>query len=749
MIEVRARLDDEFGEAVRAFAENLEIPVSRLVERALREQIASAKVPAFDPQDLAPYVSVVLLDAHEEFRLEEAMRERISGGMEALIEELGSKGSRLDRYERITDRRVQGWRVLGWWYSMENSPPWLAEADEPGSSLGQTLRDYKHHLGLFLFRDGLGVVACTQSVLRKKMTWFLTTGLPAPSGDPLFAVVPSKDASLAFVAGDAHQTWMHGVHRPVPAKADSKNLTGPDLRLAIDPFDDQSFRLDAVLCDLETARIVSDYRGRLPEGSPLRDLDPSDAIGSAGPKSRRRFVGLSLKDGIVWTRSTRTMSQFLTELNSLKYQLDASRGSVSPGQRGFEQPGFDVLIQTAKGVKRAELTEAIDFELRLPFPGEIAEGEESRATILAYEDWMTRGAFAIEEVDAERIFVAAFLDGEQFATVRVQPVLEPNGRVNFSVDVETPKRSAIPEEGELLDRVLKNFERRACIWYREGYAIQDGRLFRPQYKDVDFRSWQWLPFAHGDLVYDVSAEKPVEKFTRPSEPDVARTRQVKLWEYGWEGRTLFDFVANNVESLFGSAGKIWHLLCDDRAGEVADFIYVEPGNRRLCLIHVKGAGGDTQSARSIAPAQYEVVVSQATKNLRFLEPEVLAEYLRSRRGTDIEKVTWTGGASGRVRDRDPAIRAIQELGGFPRREVVVLQPHTTRQSWETADQKLRDDALGPGGKVQFLRLKTLLADLEAACKKLGASVAVWGDQADSSEQEAPPHFPGAELRSPG
>src|SRR5204863_232813 len=63
------------------------------------------------------------------------------------------------------------------------------------------------------------------------------------------------------------------------------------------------------------------------------------------------------------------------------------------------------------------------------------------------------------------------------------------------------------------------------------------------------------------------------------------------------------------------------LACNDGSREIADFIHLARpvgALARLTLIHVKPSSSDS-AARQISLGDYELVVSQAVKNLRFLE----------------------------------------------------------------------------------------------------------------------------------
>ena len=90
--------------------------------------------------------------------------------------------------------------------------------------------------------------------------------------------------------------------------------------------------------------------------------------------------------------------------------------------------------------------------------------------------------------------------------------------------------------------------------------------------------------------------------------------------------SLFCWIKNcwNVNRDSGNSG--W-LACDDGSGELADFIHLDEHQGTLSLIHIKGASTSSPT-RGISVGAYEVVVSQAIKNLRHLDRFYLAEGLR-------------------------------------------------------------------------------------------------------------------------
>lgn len=90
----------------------------------------------------------------------------------------------------------------------------------------------------------------------------------------------------------------------------------------------------------------------------------------------------------------------------------------------------------------------------------------------------------------------------------------------------------------------------------------------------------------------------------------------------WETGSVFSLIddigrpqAQNSPSAAMAAhfNKLDMLLCTDLGSEIADFIAVQPD--RIAFIHAKSAGGS-----KLSPAALHEVVSQATKNLLWLQP---------------------------------------------------------------------------------------------------------------------------------
>jgi len=164
------------------------------------------------------------------------------------------------------------------------------------------------------------------------------------------------------------------------------------------------------------------------------------------------------------------------------------------------------------------------------------------------------------------------------------------------------------------------------------------------------------------------------------------------------------------------------LACNDGALEVADFIHLSDGAPAvLTLIHVKGAKNG-RADRGLAVAPYEVVTSQAVKNLRHVDPQLVAAEFSRRLGNQIQDAVWRAGVVAR---RAEMLAAVVAQGANVARRVVVVQPHTRRQAHELAPTRPE------GSRERHLvrQLNGLLLGAQRDCAGVGAEFLVVAHEA--------------------
>jgi len=196
------------------------------------------------------------------------------------------------------------------------------------------------------------------------------------------------------------------------------------------------------------------------------------------------------------------------------------------------------------------------------------------------------------------------------------------------------------------------------VFYDSLHTFSDGQIFEVKTRPFPF------PVKDGDFSkYDITLEKP-----RPAGQDEG----LDLSRIGETGEpSLFTWVWRRYKQ-----GWLW---CDDGSGEIADFIHLDPGHSKLSLIHVKAAHSGS-AKRGISVSAYEVVCSQALKNLRYTERQELEQPLREKLESKDAKIVrgWHNGKALSLGSTAlwSAIKKVRYSD--LRRRVVIVQPHVRR-----------------------------------------------------------------------
>jgi hypothetical protein len=155
------------------------------------------------------------------------------------------------------------------------------------------------------------------------------------------------------------------------------------------------------------------------------------------------------------------------------------------------------------------------------------------------------------------------------------------------------------------------------------------------------------------------------------------------------------------------------LICDDGSGEVADFVHIAR-NGDLTILHVKAVG---RGRRLPSVGAYQEVVTQATKNLSYIDREVLYERLTS--STLDAPACWTDGQ--RVADRSEFLEQLQN-----RRRgktcVVIVQPHVSQATYKRIEAA--GESAGATNAKRLMLLETVLNASRSAVTGLGADLHV-------------------------
>lgn len=546
-------------------------------------------------------------------------------------------------------------------YVVESSPSWTNDPN---------LIDHLNHL-LLVARRGMDLVFyLSESNKRSLISGLLDQGKSAGFG----ALIPVSQYILnnAYLKGVTRTLWLSGTHRRTTIKADSKVLAGLDLRDALDPLEDQTYYFTA-------ARSMAMVGGKV------------TPVGCA-PRSSRIWSGLSSSWG-----------DFKNGVGQLLDLMDQAPGTIDLPFPSIAYPmttGTDDLLQP--------------FEIAF-MPPETDDPNIDLAKLQEIERWGYNSKFVIQKVDDKGKHIEAdlLLNANWLGTVIFDLSIDDDGRVRWQVDGKpNPVAAKVDFDAGIAHAGSDQWVK---IWYESGLTVAGGQVYNVHYRDYAFGNYKWVDFTG----FSLKKEKPdhfpgqllafEEEFAKYN-PAVAETSL-----FGW----IYRFWPNVLK---GSTKPRGWLTCDDGAGEVADFIHIgeEDGVPLLTLIHVKAS-----KTTGISVADYEVVSSQAVKNLRWLDNNVLHPGLESNLKTKVATFTWHDDQH--LPGREEFIEELKKLGTNYKRRVVIFQPSLSRT---LADNARKEPANKKNSNLARLRLlDSLLLGKEANCHSMNAELWVVGNNA--------------------
>jgi hypothetical protein len=430
-----------------------------------------------------------------------------------------------------------------------------------------------------------------------------------------FRYLPADVLTNTF-QGDGRMLWTKGMHRRRTTKPDSRTVGGLRVQDTLSTLEDSTFALTAV----KVVYLPDD------EKAVLRDL-----LTVSADRSR-----------LSWKRT----SYFPMFLAATGEALDLlEKALVSEDE---PQPPFAELA-----VRETDLD-----RVRGAFDVMVADPDQVRGEPDADEDRIERAELlrtAVIDVRAVENSAAAEVDvgfGDAVAgTLLIKPV-KADGVVSLDVRYRSDP-SAEPIARQIRDAVADGDV--LSVYYESGHTFTGHQVFRQRLVTTPFPNFDFRDFTG----FAINKEKPAVLGDQAIHDAIARNGDDSL--FAWVVRAY---------------GRGW-LLCDDGAGEVADFLHLA-ADGTLTAIHVKAASSLTKSRR-IAVTRFEQVVSQAEKNIRLLHTDtLLARIAVPRIGNP---AAWHDG------DRVPAAEFAARLRlrtGTSRTRVVIVQPHLLKAAYDTA-----------------------------------------------------------------
>jgi hypothetical protein len=428
------------------------------------------------------------------------------------------------------------------------------------------------------------------------------------------------DIIAATFDGDGKALWLRGMHRRRVTKPDSKMLTGGHLQLALDPLGDSTYAMNATRIDFASDEAVN-LRGNLTV-SPTRSHISSRAM------------------------------------PSLNLFLAASAEALTLLDKGFASEQPLALPYPELAVLETELSNAREaFDIQVADPDEVRGEPDTDAARLQRVELLRDALLEVRGDPKSASFVLVVgRNGAEVGRLKIQPVAARHG---ITLDV----RYAGPPSAEAFARPIRDAIGSGdllSVFYASGHTFNDGQLYRQNLTTKPF------PFMFADFTgFAVTKEKPV------AFGDQAIHDQIGV---GGDN-SLFAWVVRHFDDGW--------LICDDGAGEIADFLHLS-NTGTLSAIHVKAAHNSSVDRR-IAVTAFEQVVSQALKNARMLDFDGLAARLSRTRIS--RPACWRGGK--RVENRAEFIQMLAARGAADRTGVVIVQPHLRSTAHDRARTAIR------------------------------------------------------------
>lgn len=471
--------------------------------------------------------------------------------------------------------------------------------------------------------------------------------------------IPAAVLEDALLRGESKSLWLRGTHPRRNTKADSKAIVGPDLRAALTPFDDTTFAMSSARSTLSDTPMRTAFKGT---------------------------VGTTPQSSLIWNRQTESTDEFFQCIREPLVVIEDALDNPSGENTSF--PLLAQQVYDLSGVSGA-------YEISCANPTEMPAGlSESDEKWEAAELLQSAVLNVTGHANSPDIDISIGLNGSISGNVRARVRVE-SGRVHMRFGFV-----GTPTDPVTATKVMNALEYNdlLTVYYASGHAINGNSIFRPRIMPTPFPNWSFQSFAG----FDIEREKPSDANSQGIHDAIGRSGDT----------SLFSWVVQHF-----SEG--W-LTCDDGPGEIADFVHVAHDGT-LSLIHVKGAHSKSLT-RGVATTAFEVVSSQAAKNITFLEPETLMERLQI--SPILRPASWFDG--NRIEGRADIIEAIGLRDARNQRRIVVVQPHLSKLSYDRLYAQIQAGATPSAELLRLHRVENLLNSHRLSVTGASADLTVIG-----------------------
>ncbi|TXK82471.1 hypothetical protein FU839_04615 [Rheinheimera tangshanensis] len=502
----------------------------------------------------------------------------------------------------------------------------------PGWSKISPIKDIENNILITIFAYGYVAIFISDKSRKEDIRDNFSVGVLKE-----ISPIPIPELNGNFINEDKiRMLWLSGIHGRGNFKADTKVLSGDSVADTLDPLLDQSYMMSAVRTELWQA-------------------------------STKKTIGINPFKSSVWRGPCSDWATFESRVIEILNILHSNKSNVDNPISILSYP-----VSDCKGLQDAYDFSLVDYEF-------FSDNEKSNKRRLI-ERILTEFQFEIvPSALPEDISLKISKNSQEVGTIKARPIIK-----NYKVSFETTDSDIkIKTSYDSFKKVFDHPEIIKC-WFESGHAIVNGMIFKTGYRDVSFSGYTWADYEN----YNILKEKPGKDPKKPELDKIGQEKSLFCWvKNRWNGKWDENTPFNTTENPTG-----W-LLCDDGAGEKADFIhYVHHNNEHvISLIHVKAAK-DSSPNRKISVGAHDIVLSQSVKNIRSCDRKKLVEDLKIREKTNSNKMCWesktdnlNGKESYQQTTMSEFIKKMESLkdNGSVRTRVVVVQPHT-RKSYYTS-----------------------------------------------------------------
>jgi len=525
---------------------------------------------------------------------------------------------------------------------------------------GTAYVDTEYKIVVLFRRENLVVIQTDLDALRNSVQSWLDKSPPPP-----YRRIPDGLLNAAFLGGDTKGIWLRGTHVRRSTKADAKNLSGSRLQDALLPHADSSFAMGSA-------------RAALPN-----DLGLAALTGVVGTTPRKSHIWVN--------QAASGMLDFFAKANdALVLIQDTSASGLS-----IERP-FPLLAHAEKDIN--QVAGAFDFSVL--GPDDIAARDADPERIDAASVLTDATIYLDSRPGTSRFSLRVGLRGSIGGSLAGRIYQKTSDSIGFKFGLDTDPTD-LPSVRTILDALNSYGDELLTIYYESGHTVVGGKAWKREIRSHPFPNWDFRDLSGVRL----DLEKPSVKGDQAIHDAIGEEGDSSL--FGWISRAY-------------STG--W-LVCDDGPGEVADFVHIgDDPNATLSLIHVKAAT-TIGTSRQIAVGPYEIVASQASKNLQYLHYSLLAERLAAAKLA--RPASWAHGR--RTADRSEFLEMLACRRSTDATKVIIVQPHVSAVSHE-AVQRYRESGITSHNILRMKLLDDLLNTTRAAAVSYGADLFVIGSK---------------------